>query len=241
LIVYARPKISRTYPRGSVVETFDPDLKNRITIFTEVPRKGIVDASMHQRITSVLGPQNGVKDKWCVGTLRFNGARIGLCFDHPEPRTKSYSHVWTETFPQEPTGTTLLDKVLHMGPVELGSTVRFGIKDMIYEHGVQYGFEFIDLNLQVYNQITGEKDHHIIVGVKMPEKMNVSSAFILKQPINMPPLSWYRWQRHVTSETNKLKNLVSNVSNVVSDWYESETAIPEGVTEDEYRKFLGLS
>ena len=114
-----------------------------------------------------------------------------------------------------------------MGPVELGSTVRFGIKDMIYEHGVQYGFEFIDLNLQVYNQITGEKDHHIIVGVKMPEKMNVSSAFILKQPINMPPLSWYRWQRHVTSETNKLKNLVSNVSNVVSDWYESETAIPE--------------
>jgi hypothetical protein len=175
--------------------------------------------------------------------LRFNGALIILYFDNPQPRSRSYSQVWTETFPQGPTGTTLLDKVLQIGAVETGSNARFGIKDMIYEHGIQYGFDFITLNLKVYNLITGEKDHHIIVAVKMAQsaKMNVASAFILKQQIKMPPLSWYKWQKHTNNETNKLKNLVSAVANVVSDWYDSESAAPEGVTEEQYKKFLGLT
>lgn len=218
MIVYARPRTSQAYPRNSAVQTFDPDFKNRVTIYTKVPKNGgIVPDHIIRTYLS-----NGM---WAVGGLVFNGARIGLYLDHPEPRTKSYSDIIAETYPDQSTGTTLLDRVLAVGVDEDGSSARFGIKDMIFENNIQYGFEFIELTLRIWNQITGEKDDHIIVAVKVPKKGNISSAFILKQPLRIPPQSWCRWQRQVASKQNKLSNLVRNIEAVVSDWYNSDTDV----------------
>jgi hypothetical protein len=227
VIVYARPKTSRSYPRRSAIETFDPKFANRIKIETEGPKDGGMDAA---RIKKNL--DDGF---WGVGSLRFNGARVNLSFEPPSPGSKEESHVSTDASEKDtPDLTTLLGKVLAWGPRPHESTALFGIKTTVLENNVQYGFNFIALNLAVYNQKTGLEDIHHIVGVKVPAKGDISSAFILKQPLVFPHLSWYRWHTHLNESRRNpdLRALLPAVEREVSDWYEEEQTPRKG-KEDE--------
>jgi hypothetical protein len=234
VIVYARPKTSRSYPRRSAIETFDPKFANRIKIETEDPKGGGMDAA---RIKKNLD-----EGFWGVGSLRFNGARVNLSFEPPSPGSRGESHVCTDASQKDaPDLTTLLGKVLELGARPHGSTARFGIKTTVFENDVQYGFNFIALNLAVYNQKTGFEDIHHIVGVKMPAKGDVSSAFILKQRLVFPHTSWYRWHTHLNESRRNLnlRTLLPAVEREVSDWYEEEQTPRKGKGDESIDNWKG--
>jgi len=209
LVVYARPKTSNSYPRGSATEVFDPNFElRRITIHTDVPKKGHPD---ERKIKYYLS-----QGYWAFGMLRFNGIRLGLAFDGPETREKDKAEVYVENFDDVVGLTGFFEKAVDCGCHPHGSTARFGIKEMFYENHVQYGFQFIELNLAVVNQITRVKDFHHVVAIKLPKKRDVASSFLLKQPIAMPHYSWYQFQRHVTRDLIKLGG-TADVEKVASD------------------------
>ncbi|KAE9381582.1 hypothetical protein N431DRAFT_458158 [Stipitochalara longipes BDJ] len=222
VVVYARPKTSVSYPRGSAVEVFDPNLElRRITIHTDVPKKGHPD---EKRIRDYLS-----RGYWGCGMLHFNGIRLSLAFGPPESRRKDKAEVFIENFEDIENPTGIFENAVDYGCHLNGSTARFGVKEMIFENHVQYGFQFIELNLSVVNQITKLQDFHHVVAIKIPNKRDISSTFLLKQRITMPPISWYKFQKHITRELNKLGGLLANVEKVASDWYESEEYVPPEV------------
>jgi hypothetical protein len=176
---------------------------------------------------------------WGVGALHFNGARVDLYFEPPAQGRKSECRVCTETIGSgsdnlENPGQ--LDQVLCVGARTRGSIASFGIKDTVFENNIQHGFHFVTLNLAAWNLKTGEEDTHYIVGVKMPVRDDVSSAFILKQRLIMPPHSWYKWQTHlhVTPEQRKHGHLMpsAGAAKDISDGYEETSSQERG--EEQY-------
>jgi hypothetical protein len=218
VVVYARPKTSRSCPRGEGVETFAPNFQNRIEITTERPKEDSAEAA---RIGHIIANEGF----FGVGVLYFNGRKIDLYFEPPYGSNKLVSEVRTETLKNEQKGiepANILDRVIDDGVRVEGSTARFGIKDMCHVFGIMHGFYFIALDLAIFNYNTGEPDIHHIIGVKLPDEGEVASAFILKQVVEFPHYSWYRWQKFTTQDELKRKALLPSVDKAVSDYYEEE-------------------
>jgi len=232
VIVYTRPKTSSSYPRGSAVELFDPILQvSHITVHSDVPRKGHLDEKKARYYIA--------QGYWGYARLYFNGIRLGLAFDSPESRKTDTSEVFVENHQDIDNPEGVFENAVDYGCLPDGSTARFGVKEMAFENNMQYGFQFIELALCVVNQITRLKDIHHVVAIKIPKSRDVSSAFLLKQPIAMPPASWYRYQKHITGGKHKLGSLLANVEKVASDWYESDNhASPEKEDAEKFWRYM---
>jgi len=218
VVVYARPKTSKSFPRGEGVEVFEPNFQNRIEIKTERPKGKSAEAA---RIGHIIANEGF----FGVGVLCFNGRKIDLYFEPPYTSNKLVSTVRTEVLKNEQRGikpANLLDEVIDLGVRDVGSSARFGIKDMCHVFGVMHGFYFIALDLAIWNSKTEEEDIHHIIGVKLPDEGEVASAFILKQVVEFPHYSWYRWQKFTTQEELKRKALLPSVDKAYSDYYEEE-------------------
>jgi hypothetical protein len=77
-------------------------------------------------------------------------------------------------------------------PRAAGASIAFGMKAMdeswseSRERQVIYGFHFIKLEIPLDNPVSGEIERQLFVAVKIPREGDISSAYILKQEIDIP-------------------------------------------------------
>lgn len=172
------------------VEVYPPNL-----------RMSSIEISAPEPLTPKMGKGKQVDYRWAQGTFLTGDKTVSFTIN------KQYSHegdkaaVLIESSDDregyedmEQQGTKKRRNLVLNGLTlrKEGSRISFGIKwlrDYTKQETsapVALGFDFVRLELLIWNRQTGEERKYLVVGVKLPEMEDVASAFILSQRIFWP-------------------------------------------------------
>ncbi|KAG4434729.1 hypothetical protein IFR05_009782 [Cadophora sp. M221] len=191
MIVYSRPLDNHQQPYGAF-ETYPVDFHQKKIVVS------------YTGASTPVAEGNGKAMKrsrvWAEGEFDFNDCLCTFEIQHRFSDTGVQAVcIMKPQFVGDDIGPSTLDQVLALAPRPKGSfpTVSFGMKHMrttTDESGmrpVYLGFKFISMNLATWDVTSGEENLHRVVGIKIPPKKDVASAFILNQRVVWPMNPYY--------------------------------------------------
>ncbi|KAF4630536.1 hypothetical protein G7Y89_g7600 [Cudoniella acicularis] len=188
IVVYSAP----LGDSGAFRELYEGLAFNKFEVYT-VPHLRAPEDKMPPEFESLINSSN---DSFGVGHLQFGKQmmRVNLRYPPPDDMTRSLIGIrqWDSPLAVE-TGTRL-ELLLRMGVQGGTSSISFGRKEIADElhqskrYTMKWGYEFAELELQVFDIATMCLHIQQIVAVKLPENYkDVSSASLLKQRLFYVP------------------------------------------------------
>ncbi|KAG9238830.1 hypothetical protein BJ875DRAFT_539308 [Amylocarpus encephaloides] len=174
VIIYTRPVRSDDNSQEGDIEIFQPGLERKIDVlFTH-------DVETTPR---PIGPDDEMS--WGSAEINVLGQQCELELEetYPEEMTVVHATAGTTSVFSEPNGR--LEEILNRGLQPSCHRVKFGEKEVGGERvdgKLQvYGFRFIEMELKTFDPEREVSDTQLVIGVKIPDDDDVSSALLLRQ------------------------------------------------------------
>ncbi|KAH6709474.1 hypothetical protein BKA61DRAFT_659396 [Leptodontidium sp. MPI-SDFR-AT-0119] len=191
MIVYSRPLDNNQQPYGAF-ETYPVDFhRNRIVVSSTGSATPVAKGKGKTK------KHTGI---WAEGEFDFNNYLCTFMVHHrfSDDGVQALCTMKLK-LKGDSTEPSTLDQVLALGLRLTGSfpTVGFGLKHMrttmdeSETRPVYLGFKFISMNLATWDITSGEENLLRVVGIKIPPKKEVASAFILNQRVVWPIDQYY--------------------------------------------------